>query len=47
MKTIFQISLFLLCGSLLLQSCTKVSDPYYTVKSVIVRSEERRVGKEC
>ncbi len=43
MKTIFQISLFLLCGSLLLQSCTKVSDPYYTVKSVIVDTTKRSV----
>ncbi|MCX6305070.1 MAG: Omp28-related outer membrane protein [Bacteroidetes bacterium] len=43
MKAIFQITIFLLFGVMLLQSCTKVSEPYYTVKSIIVDTTKRPV----
>lgn len=42
MKTIFKISLFLFCGWLLL-SCTKISEPFYTVKVVIADTNKRTV----
>ncbi len=43
MKTIFQITILLLFGAVLFQSCTKISDPYYTVKSVYVDTTKRSV----
>ena len=43
MKTIFKITVFFLVGAVLLQSCTKISEPYYTVKSVSVDTNKRAV----
>lgn len=43
MKTIFNIVLYALFGAFLLQSCTKLSDPYYTVKSVYADTTKRSV----
>ncbi len=44
MKTIFHITTFLLFGAMLLQSCTKVSEPYYTtVTSILVDTTKRSV----
>jgi hypothetical protein len=43
MKTIFQITILLIVGTGMLQSCTKVSEPYYTVKSVYVDTTKRSV----
>jgi hypothetical protein len=43
MKTIFHIILFFLLGAVLLPSCTKLSDPYYTVKSIYVDTTKRSV----
>jgi hypothetical protein len=43
MKNILQLSILLICGGLLLQSCTKISEPYYTVKSVTVDTNKRTV----
>jgi len=35
MRTIFQITISLIAGAMLNQSCTKVSEPFYTVKSSV------------
>ena len=43
MKTNLYIFLFLLSGSMLLQSCTKISEPYYTVKGVAVDTTKRYI----
>ena len=43
MKSIFQIAFTLFLGGLLLQSCTKVSEPYYTIKSVAIDTTTRTV----
>jgi hypothetical protein len=43
MKTIFQLSTFLLFVTILLQACTKVSEPYYSVKSVYVDTTRRSI----
>jgi hypothetical protein len=43
MKTISHITIFLLFGAILFQSCSKISDPYYTVKSVSVDTNNRAV----
>ena len=43
MKTIFQITILLFFGFVLFQSCTKVSEPYYTVKSVYIDTTKRSV----
>lgn len=43
MKTIFHISLFLACAGLALQSCTKISEPFYTVKAVYADTTKRFV----
>ena len=43
MKKLFHIFLYLLCGGLLLQSCTKISEPYSAVKSVYVDTTKRSV----
>ncbi|MCX6277202.1 MAG: Omp28-related outer membrane protein [Bacteroidetes bacterium] len=43
MKTFFNISLSFLCGSLLLCSCTKIDEPYSTVKPVIIDTTTRSV----
>ena len=53
MKTIFRMTALLFCSALFFQSCTKVSEPYYTVKSVIVDTTKRWVlledytGHQC
>ncbi len=43
MKRIFQIASILFLGSVLFQACTKVSEPYYTVKAVIADTNIRNV----
>ncbi len=43
MKRIFQISLILFLAGSLLQSCTKVSEPYYTVKAIAIDTNTRTV----
>ncbi|MDP1623125.1 MAG: Omp28-related outer membrane protein [Bacteroidales bacterium] len=43
MKIISRISFIMLVGTLLFHSCTKVSEPYFTVKSVIVDTTKRSV----
>jgi hypothetical protein len=43
MKPIFQITLLLLFGTFLFQSCSKVDEPYYTVKTAIVDTTLRSV----
>ncbi len=43
MKTLFQITPFLLICVLGLQSCTKVKEPYYSVKSVYADTTKRWV----
>jgi hypothetical protein len=43
MKKIFQITILLLSGLVLFQSCTKVDEPYYTVKAVYVDTTRRSV----
>jgi hypothetical protein len=43
MKPFKQILFLLFSGALLLHSCTKVSEPYYTVKSVTVDTNKRTV----
>lgn len=44
MKTIFKITILLLSGIVLLPSCSKISEPYYTVKkSVNVDTTKRSV----
>jgi hypothetical protein len=43
MKTIFQKIYILLFGVVILQSCTKIEEPYYTVKSVYVDTTKRSV----
>ncbi len=43
MKTIFPITIVLFFGAVFLQSCSKISEPYYTVKSVIVDTTKRSV----
>jgi len=42
MKTIFRITIFLLLGAGLLHSCTKLSEPYYTIKSSILIDTTKR-----
>jgi hypothetical protein len=43
MRKIFPITLLLLFGAFMLQSCTKVDEPYYTVKSVSADTNKRAV----
>jgi hypothetical protein len=43
MKNIFRIALLLSLGGALLQSCTKVNEPYYTVKQVTADTNSRTV----
>ncbi len=43
MKSFFHTAIFLFLGSLFLQSCTKVSEPFYTVNEVIVDTNVRTV----
>jgi len=43
MKIVFKISTLLIAGTLLFQSCSKISEPYYTEKGVIVDTNKRAV----
>ena len=43
MKKIFKIIIILLFGVVLLESCSKVDEPYYTVKSVYIDTTKRAV----
>ena len=43
MKKLFHISLYLLCGGLLLLSCTKINEPYSTIKPVKIDTTTRSV----
>ena len=43
MKTVFHIILLSFLGGLFLSSCTKVDEPFYTVKSVIIDTNTRTV----
>jgi len=43
MKTIFKITILLLAGAFLFSSCSKIDEPYYTVKSVVVDTTKRAV----
>ena len=42
MKTIFRITFLVLFGVVLFNSCTKISEPYYTVKSSIYVDTTKR-----
>ena len=43
MKTIFKITILLLAGACVFPSCSKIEEPYYTVKSVVVDTTKRSV----
>jgi len=43
MKTISKITLPILFLTLILQSCTKISEPFYTVKAIVVDTTRRTV----
>lgn len=43
MKAIFRIAIPVLFGAMLFQSCTKISEPYYTVRPVVVDTNTRSV----
>jgi hypothetical protein len=43
MKTTIHLMIILLLGILMFQGCTKVSEPYYTIKSVVVDTNKRAV----